>query len=214
MKYTDILWDFNGTILDDMEISIESVNFLLTQRGKRPLSGIEEYRSVFGFPIRKYYERIGFDFDAEPYDVVAPLWVAEYMKRMPRARIFGDVEETAMALRNAGLRQTVLSASKLEMLTEQLEALGIVGLFDGVFGLDNIKAEGKVELARRWREDNPCAVAVIIGDTEHDALVAEECSFDCILVARGHQSREVLEKTGFPVVDTLLQALEYIENGE
>ncbi len=210
MKYTDILWDFNGTILDDMEIGIESVNFLLTQRGKRPLSGLDEYRKVFGFPIREYYTRIGFDFDEEPYDAVAPLWVAEYMMRMPRAKIYDDVISTAKAIRALGLRQTVLSASKLEMLCQQLEFLGISSLFDGVLGLDNIKAESKVELAHRFCETYPDAVALIIGDTEHDAQVARECGFDCILVARGHQSREVLEKTGYPVEGTLGDVLKYI----
>lgn len=210
MKYTDILWDFNGTILDDMEIGIESVNFLLTQRGKRPISGLEEYRRVFGFPIREYYSRIGFDFDEEPYDAVAPLWVAEYMKRMPKAKIFDDVISTSEAFRAAGLRQTVLSASKLDMLCEQLEFLCISDLFDGVFGLDNIEAESKIELAHRFIDGHPGAVSLLIGDTTHDAQVACECGFDCVLVARGHQSREVLEKTGFVVVDTLSDVLKHI----
>ncbi|MBO5904479.1 MAG: HAD hydrolase-like protein, partial [Clostridia bacterium] len=125
MRYTDILWDFNGTILSDMEIGIESVNVLLLERGKKPLSGIDEYRAVFGFPIYEYYERIGFDFDAEPYDVVAPLWVAEYMKRMPQSKIFDDVVSVSEAFRGAGLRQTILSASDLDMLRGQLEYFGI-----------------------------------------------------------------------------------------
>ena len=213
MKYTDILWDFNGTILSDMEIGIESVNLLLSQRGKRPLSGIEEYRAVFGFPIREYYERIGFDFSAEPYDVLAPLWVAEYMKRMPKAKAFDDVVPVSEAFREAGLRQTVMSASDLEMLRGQLDFLGISDLFDDVWGLDNIKAESKVDIAMQWKKDNPRSVSLLIGDTVHDAQVAHECGFDCVLVARGHQSRATLEKTGFPVVDTLFQVLDYVKKG-
>lgn len=214
MKYTDVLWDFNGTILSDMEIGIESVNLLLSQRGKKTLSGLEEYRDVFGFPIYEYYERIGFDFSLEPYDVVAPLWVAEYMKRMPQAKVFDDVACVSEAFRAAGLRQTVMSASDLEMLRGQLEFLGISHLFDDVFGLDNIKAESKVGIAMQWKMDNPRSVSLLIGDTEHDAQVASECGFDCILVARGHQSRATLEKTGFPVVDDLFQVLEYVKKGE
>ena len=214
MKYTDILWDFNGTILSDMEIGIESVNVLLLKRGKRPLSGIDEYRDVFGFPIHEYYERIGFDFSVEPYDVVAPLWVAEYMKRMPQAKVFDDVACVSEAFRAAGLRQTVMSASDLDMLRGQLEFLGISHLFDDVFGLDNIKAESKVGIAMQWKLNNPKSVSLLIGDTEHDACVARECGFDCILVARGHQSRATLEKTGFSVVDNLSQVLDYVRKGE
>ncbi len=211
MKYTDILWDFNGTVLDDVEIGIESVNLLLCRRGKRPISGVEEYRQVFGFPIREYYERVGFDFSAESYDEVAPLWVAEYMKRMPRAKVFGDVVSTAEAFRTLGLKQTVLSATKREMLCDQLEFLGLSGLFDAVYGLDNIKAESKMALACRWREKNPDAIPLVIGDTVHDADVAKGCGFDCILVPRGHQSREVLEKTGLPMAENLTAVLEYLK---
>ena len=214
MKYTDILWDFNGTILSDVEIGIESVNVLLAERGKKLLSGIDEYRAVFGFPIYEYYERIGFDFDEESYDVIAPLWVAEYLKRMPQSRIFDDVVSTSEALREAGLRQTILSASDLDMLRGQLEYFGISGLFDGVLGLDNIKAESKVGIAMHWKESNPDSVSLLIGDTEHDAQVARECGFDCILVARGHQSKDTLEKTGYPVVDTLTDVLEYVKKGD
>ncbi len=210
MKYTDILWDFNGTILSDMEIGIESVNLLLLQRGKRPLSGLDEYREVFGFPIHEYYERIGFDFSEEPYDVVAPLWVAEYMKRMPKATVFDDVAPVSEAFRTAGLRQTVMSASDLDMLKGQLEFLGISEFFDEVFGLDNIKAESKIGIAMNWKKNNPQAVSLLIGDTVHDAQVARECGFDCILVARGHQSKAALEETGYPVVDTLSDVLKYI----
>ena len=38
--------------------------------------------------------------------------------------------------------------------------------------------------------------------------------FDCILVARGHQSRDALEKTGYPVVETLSEVLEYVQKGD
>lgn len=214
MKYTDILWDFNGTILSDMEIGIESVNVLLLERGKKPLSGIDEYRTVFGFPIYEYYERIGFDFSVEPYDVVAPLWVAEYMKRMPQSKIFDDVFSVSENLRAAGLRQTILSASDLDMLRGQLEYFGISELFDGVLGLDNIKAESKVGIAMGWKRENPDSVSLIIGDTVHDAQVARECGFDCILVARGHQAKDTLVQTGYPVVDTLSDVLEYVKKGD
>ena len=62
MKVTHVLWDFNGTILDDVEPCIKSINELLVGHGLKPLESVAEYQSVFGFPIKDYYERIGFDF--------------------------------------------------------------------------------------------------------------------------------------------------------
>ena len=78
MKYDCIVWDFNGTIMDDVQIGIESVNVLLKKRGLKTLDSREEYQSKFGFPIVDYYARLGFDFDKEPYSDIAVEWVNEY----------------------------------------------------------------------------------------------------------------------------------------
>jgi len=77
--YTDIIWDFNGTIIDDVEAGITSVNKLLFDRGLPVIQDKESYRRLFRFPIIEYYRSLGFDFNAEPYEVLAPLWVAEYL---------------------------------------------------------------------------------------------------------------------------------------
>ena len=61
MKYTNIIWDWNGTLLNDTELSIKCINTLLKRRSL-PLLSAEQYREVFGFPIREYYQRIGLDF--------------------------------------------------------------------------------------------------------------------------------------------------------
>ena len=70
MKYTHIIWDFNGTILDDVSIGIESVNIMLSRRKMKTIDSVEEYREIFGFPIKEYYKRCGFDFEAEDYETV------------------------------------------------------------------------------------------------------------------------------------------------
>ena len=71
MKYKYIIWDFNGTIIDDVEVGIKSVNPLLAARGLKTLDSLAEYQSVFTFPIKEYYRNLGFDFDAEPYEVIS-----------------------------------------------------------------------------------------------------------------------------------------------
>ena len=38
-KYEYVIWDFNGTILDDVEASMSSVNKLLVERGLSPKAG-------------------------------------------------------------------------------------------------------------------------------------------------------------------------------
>ena len=77
MKYDHVIWDFNGTVLDDMQVGIDSVNEMLAARGLPTLSGVTEYRAAFDFPVEDYYRRLGFDFDREDFKTcLAPLWVS------------------------------------------------------------------------------------------------------------------------------------------
>lgn len=212
MKYTHIIWDFNGTILDDMGACIKSVNTLLSDRGLPIIESTDAYRGVFGFPIIDYYRRLGFDFDKEPYSVIAPIWVEQYLINVKDSPLFPDVKETFEAFKDMGLSQLVLSATELSMLRGQLSDLGIIDFFDDILGLDNIHAESKVALGKAWLLANPDAIPVLIGDTVHDAEVASEIGADCILVARGHQSRKTLEGEGVAVADDLSEAIELIKN--
>ena len=210
MKYTHILWDFNGTILDDLDAGINSVNQLLSERGLPTVDSHERYYEVFGFPIVDYYRRLGFDFDKEPYEVIAPLWVELYLENVKESPIFDDILPTVELFGKMGLSQTVLSATELEMLKKQLKLVDCLELFDEILGIDNIYAASKVSLAEGWREKNPNAVPLMIGDTVHDAEVAERIGADCVLIARGHQSRKTLEKAGCPIYEDLDEMLKNI----
>ena len=186
-----------------METGIRSVNHLLAERQLPLLESKEDYRRVFGFPIRRYYERLGFDFEREPYEVIAPLWVEQYMKNVKDATMFDDVVITLERLREMKIRQVVLSATELGMLRGQLTQLGIIEYFEEILGLDNIHAASKLELARDWRARHPKATAVFLGDTDHDCETAKAMNVPCILIARGHQSAEQLESLGVPLAGSL-----------
>lgn len=208
-KYTDILWDFNGTILDDVETGIKSVNKLLSDRGLKQIGSVDEYHRVFCFPVKKYYENVGFDLESESFEEIAPQWVEQYMLNVRGAKIFDDVRETIVHFSALGVKQTVLSATELDMLRGQLRDLGLDGLFDDVLGLDNIHAESKIEIAKRWRDAHKTAKALLIGDSVHDFETSKAIDAKCVLVARGHQSKDTLEKCGVPVVDTLGEIFKY-----
>ncbi|MBQ5633467.1 MAG: HAD hydrolase-like protein, partial [Clostridia bacterium] len=152
MKYTYCIWDFNGTIFDDIGASIAAVNTLLAERGIKTLDSKEEYHKVFDFPIIDYYRKIGFDFDKEPYEVVAPLWVALYLENSKNAGLFEDVIPTLDFFDKMGVKQSVLSASERNMLTGQLRELGIYDRFDEIMGIDNIYAESKIAIAKDWKQ--------------------------------------------------------------
>ena len=201
--YEYLIWDFNGTLLDDVQTGIESVNKLLSDRGLDTVKDKKQYREVFRFPIIDYYRTLGFDFDAEPYEVLAPQWVELYLENVKHATLYPDVIQTLEYAKRNGIKQSILSATEREMLLGQLEELGIVDYFDEIMGLDNIHAGSKLALASDWRERHPSCRALFVGDTDHDAQTARTLGADCVLVCRGHQSKEFLQTLGVRVEDDL-----------
>ena len=211
MKYTDIIWDFNGTLLDDIRAGIDAVNDMLSRRGLATIDSVERYRELFCFPIIEYYAKLGFDFEKEDYyTVLAPEWVALYLENYKRSTLNDGAEHTLQALAKLGYTQTLLSATEIEMLKGQLRDLGLAQSFAEVWGLDNIHAGGKIGTARAWREAHPDAKALFVGDSVHDWEVASAVGADCELFCGGHQNRETLSACGCPMIDHLEQLIEML----
>lgn len=203
MIYGHIIWDFNGTILDDVETGILSVNKLLRDRELPEIADREQYQSVFCFPIKHYYEKLGFNFEKEPYEVVAPLWVEQYMINVKNARVFSDARTAIDVFNSLGIPQTLLSATELEMLKGQLVSLGLSDAFCEVLGREDIHAASKEGIARAWRDRHSNEMTLMIGDTDHDLQVARAIGADCVLISRGHQSAEYLRGLGAPVYESV-----------
>ena len=209
--YTHVLWDFNGTLLDDVRAGMDSANRLLTAHGLAPLVSLDAYRAEFGFPIKDYYRRLGFDFEKTPYEELAREWVPYYLDCSRSTGLAADAEEALRTCEALGLSQVVLSASERDMLEGQIEALGIRPYLAEVLGLNNIHAHSKEHVGMEWRQRHPTARALLVGDTLHDASVARAIGADCILLACGHQSRVRLE-TAKPlfVADSLHDVAEWL----
>ena len=195
-RYTHLIWDFNGTILDDVAYDVAVTNRLLERHGLPKLKSADTYRAIFCFPVIDYYQKLGFDFSKTPFPVLADEWMDDYNGGKENAPLYEGVVALLRAVRDCGIPQILLSATKKEMLSEQLEAFGIAGLFDEIIGAGDHHAYGKSDLAKEWKKRNPEAVPLMIGDTDHDAESAAAMGGDILLLTCGHQARETLEKVG------------------
>ena len=210
VKYTHLFWDFNGTILADMEIGMDSTNKMLKDRGLKEIESLEEYRELFSFPIKEYYRDLGFDFEKEPYEVLAPIWVDIYNEKSRDVTLIEGAREALERARGLGVTQVVFSATERNMLIRQLGELDVLDCFDEIIGLDNIHAESKLHLAKKWRETHPDAKILYVGDTVHDAENAKILQADCLLFTGGHQSRRRLEACGYPMIDSIEDIFDFI----
>ena len=208
-QYTHVIWDFNGTVYNDVDACIRSANRLLIAHGLKPFADVAAYREKFGFPIIDYYRRMGFDFNQTPYDALAVEWVDYYMEETQNAHLYDGFLPIWEYFRNKGFSQIILSATEKKMLSAQLETLGVRDCFDEVLGQDDIHAYGKKEIGLAWREKHREAVLLLIGDTEHDAEVARAMGADCILLACGHRAGAALEKCEVLAVKEDHRALMY-----
>ena len=201
-----VLWDWNGTLLDDLTYAIGVRNRTFPAFGLPRIGSVAEYHRQFTFPVRRYYERAGVT--DETFVAVTHAWMAEYVRGFDTVPLHGDAVETLARFAAAGVRQAVLSATRRDMLESQIARFPIRAYFTDVLGLSDIYARSKeaVGLDYLARCGVPAASTLMIGDTLHDAEVARAMGTGCVLVARGHQSRETLLTAGVPVMDTLVEA--------
>ncbi len=209
--YTHLIWDFNGTLYNDLDACLKSANQLLSAHGLPQLSSLEQYRAAFGFPIIDYYRRLGFDFERLSYADLAVEWVAYYLENSRTSKLYPETGSTLAAVRDRGLSQLILSATELQMLSRQVQALGIEAYFDRILGLENIRAYSKEEIGLAWRREHPQARVLFVGDTDHDAAVAKAIGADCILLSGGHQLPETLAACRpLAVVSSLREVLKFL----
>ena len=88
-RYDTILWDWNGTLLDDLALNLKVENRLLARRGLTQMGSKEVYLAHFGFPIIRFYERLGFDFSKERYTDVADEYMDEQTLLLQQVQEFG-----------------------------------------------------------------------------------------------------------------------------
>lgn len=201
---TTIIWDWNGTLLDDAEICRGAINGMLLKRHLPELS-LEKYRNVFTFPVIDYYKEIGFDFTMEEWEPVAIEFIDIYLKALPSCKLTPFAIEALTYFKNKGYRQAIISAMQHEALIKSVSALGIDSYFDFIGGIGDHYGAGKIENAKNYfssQNINP-VTATLIGDTLHDSEVAAELKCKCVLVATGHQSVTRLKETGLTVIENL-----------
>ncbi|MBQ9196153.1 MAG: HAD family hydrolase [Clostridia bacterium] len=203
-----IIWDWNGTLLSDVQVSYDCLNRILAKYNKPLIATVDAYRAIFGFPVKDYYARAGID--GALFDEAAPLWMDDYMRSEIACGLMPGAREALAAFHGAGYRQIILSASKRENLLQQIARFHILPYFDTVLGLSHIYATSKEGIGRAWMAQSQTdpGDCVMIGDTLHDADVARALGCRCMLVCGGHQLPDTLKTAGCAVTADLWEAAE------
>lgn len=207
--YKHVMWDWNGTLLDDSRMAVMVINKTLAKRDM-PTITHDHYQKIFGFPVIDYYRRLGFDFVDESFEVVGTEFIQGYEQHKFEVNLHAGVEEVLIKLSSLRVGHSILSAYKQNTLDELVDHFGLTHRFLKIVGLNNHYAHSKVDNAIKWMSElrhDPSEV-LFVGDTEHDFEVAQAIGVDCVLIPGGHQTRAALEKTGTRVINNLAELLE------
>ncbi|KAF0093516.1 MAG: haloacid dehalogenase domain-containing protein hydrolase [Puniceicoccaceae bacterium 5H] len=196
-----VIWDWNGTLLDDRWLCVLTLNGLLEREGRGPIDE-QVYLEHFGFPVLDFYDWLGFAVDGPSFEDLSTRFISGYHARAEELALQPHTEEVLGALQSLGIPQSVLSASRQDHLEKQVRHAELGPYFEALCGTDTIHAHGKVgrgqdRIAELQIEPQQ---VLMVGDTTHDLEVAEAMGVRCLLVAHGHHSYARLEATGCPVV--------------
>ncbi|HEX9251342.1 MAG TPA: HAD family hydrolase [Ignavibacteriaceae bacterium] len=211
-NYKHIIWDWNGTLLNDVDYCCKIINKILVKNFLPELS-LEKYRQIFTFPVQDYYKGAGLDFTKTSFEILGKDFIDQYEANKLSCSLFENAIEILSAIHKKGIGQSVLSAYLHDNLVKILDHYKLTKYFDNIIGLDNIYAGSKTHLGLSLVEqlNMPKNEILFIGDTLHDAEVAEAMSVNSILISNGHQTKNKLLINNNIVMDNLNQLQEFFD---
>tara|TARA_Y100001935_G_scaffold164395_1_gene135201 strand:+ start:4592 stop:5227 length:636 start_codon:yes stop_codon:yes gene_type:complete len=204
-----IVFDWNGTLIDDAWIFVDILNVLLKKRNLNQVDLIE-YQEMFRFPLSQFYQNLGFDVSSDAFNILKEDFVVEYNKRQFLAHLYPDTVNTLNEIKSHNIQLSILSASNQKILRSLTNFYSINHFFLHILGVNNYEAVGKENLGFKLLNnlsESQCEIAMV-GDTDLDYKISQKLGIDCILISRGHQTHKRLSALGCPVVHSLTDLLE------
>jgi phosphoglycolate phosphatase-like HAD superfamily hydrolase len=209
-----IVWDWNGTLFDDIEAVVAATSEVFAPYGLGPF-GVDDFRAFYTRPIWVAYERLlGRPLEDGEWERLDGAWHDSYQRLMVSCGLAADARPTIDVLTAAGHTQSLLSMWRHEQLVPTVTRLGLAGAFRRVDGLRLAEHAGgpKAGLLLRHLAGlgiDPADV-ILIGDSADDAAAARAAGARAVLYAGGMTARAALERIGVPVVGRLADAVDHI----
>ena len=211
---THVVWDWNGTLFDDVEAVVDATSEIFAPYGLGPF-GIDDFRAFYTRPIWVAYERLlGRKLEDGEWERLDGAWHDSYHRLMARCGLAVDARPTIDVLAAAGHSQSLLSMWRHEQLVPTVTRLGLADAFRRVDGLVLPEQAGghKAGLLTRHlaRLGVDAANVLLIGDSADDAIAARQAGARAVLYTGGMTGRADLERLGVPVVTRLTDAVTHI----
>ena len=216
-----VVWDWNGTLFDDLDIVVAAVNVSLRAVGAGPIDA-DRYREVYQRPLHRFYETLlGRPVPPEEMASIDLDFHDAYHALLDQARLTVDARRAVDLVAARGQTQSVLSMWWHDRL---VPAVRYFALDDYMLAVDghrgpagaskqNHLARHVEQLVRLFPGRVESRGMTVIGDVTDDADAARAVGVGCVLYDGGSQPRAALEATGAPVASSLIEAVELAAAG-
>lgn len=210
MTVRHIVWDWNGTLLDDLGVVIEALNVGVMSLGQPPIDE-RGYRDHFTRPVRSFYDSIfGRAVSDMEWSHLNKMFHVEYFSRVGHAGLTHDALEAMGMIDEIPWTQSLLSMTPHDKLLEIVGSHGILERFTLVDGL-HIETGG-LKAAHLVEHLTALGISgedlIVIGDTPDDASAARHVGASVVLYDGGSHHLPHLEELGEPVAHSLVSAVE------
>jgi phosphoglycolate phosphatase-like HAD superfamily hydrolase len=210
-----IVWDWNGTLLDDLAVVVAAVNDTLATVDRHPIT-IEEYGAHYTRPVLLFYEHLlGRPIQEEEWLAFDLAFHDSYRRRVETAVLAEDARVAISSANRAGITQSLLSMYWHDELVPQVERFGLGDFLIRVDGLRGTPGDRKQayldehlrSVAAELSSPLDPAEVLVVGDALDDAAAAKALGLNCVLYDGGAHPLDQLVAAGVPVVTSLMEAL-------
>lgn len=212
MAVRHIIWDWNGTLLDDLPVVVGAVDHTVRRLGGDPVTH-DDYRDHYTRPVRLLYERLtGHTLTDAEWRMIDREFHRVYHDRVHEVELAEHAVAALDSVLSVGQTQSLLSMYAHPELVDVVDRFDIGHYFIHVQGLVGLPGGRKAEHLERHLADLrtrgvEAGTTVMIGDTPDDAHAAADHGIPCVLYDGGSHHRRDLEQVGVPVVDSLPAAV-------
>lgn len=188
MNYRLLIWDFDGTLVDSLEVALEVYRNLQVSHNLPPITDPEAVRdlsltqflSQFQVPVR----RVPLLFTA---------FLREFRRRIDSVVVHAGIRELLEGLHGEGMRHAVISSNSKANIQQCLRAHQLDGLFDFVIGTSRVHGKQR-RISKALKAVGQSAENVLyVGDEVRDVEACRAIPLDVAAVEWGLNSAKALK---------------------
>lgn len=205
MRYKHIFWDWNGTLIDDVNNALMCVNDMLKRKNREPIT-LSQYYDYIETPIIGFYRHI-LPPEELNFKEISEDFHKDYDTHIEETHLAKGAKGVLSRLKCGGAKHYIITASHTDEALKLTKRYGIDEYFEAVLGADDNFAESKTARALEFfnSQNIKQSEALFVGDTLHDLETAYALGIDCVLLSYGHQGEKLLFPSGCFVASSLYE---------